>query len=110
MKYCHGCLKRIWFWESRAEGRHVKCLPIKERCKYYHIQRDVALSAFFAAILSIIISVSLIGIIKPKFLDYVAIGITVCIFFIANFIAYKVREKEEDERGRGEEKGEIKNS
>lgn len=77
MKYCHGCLKRVWFWESRAEGMHIKCLPIEERCKYYHIQRDVVLSAFFAVILSIIIGVSLIG-----------------------FIAYKIREKEEDERRR----------
>ncbi|MCK4528224.1 hypothetical protein KAW18_12705 [candidate division WOR-3 bacterium] len=96
--YCHKCLKRIWFWQSIAENCHIKCLPIEQRCKYYHIQRDIILSAFFAVILSIAIGISLIGIIKPKFLDYVAIGITVCIFFIGNFVAYRIREKEDEER------------
>ena len=68
--------------------------------KYYHIQRDVVLSAFFAVIFSIAIGVSLIGFIRPVFIDYVAIGIAVCIFLFSNFVAYKIREKEEDERER----------
>lgn len=72
MKYCHGCLKRIWFWESRAERRHIKCLPIEERCKYYHIQRDITMSAFIAVILSVIISISLINVIKS--IECITIG------------------------------------
>ena len=108
MKYCHRCLKRIWFWESRAEGRHIKCLPIKERCKYYHIQRDITMSAFIAAILSVIIGVSLIDVINT--IEYVTIGVTVCIFLFSNFVAYKIREREEDERSRREEKRKIENS
>ena len=100
MKYCHGCLKRIWFWESRAEGRHIKCLPIEERCKYYHIQRDISTSAFLA----VMVGVAMIGIADSIFVRYVAIGIAVCVFFVSGFIQYKIREKEEDERSRGEEK------
>jgi phage shock protein PspC (stress-responsive transcriptional regulator) len=106
MKYCHGCLKRIWFWESRAEGRHIKCLPIKERCKYYHIQRDISSSAFFG----VMVGIAIIGSTNSIFIRYVAIGIAVCVFFVSSFLAYIIREKEEDERSRGEEKGKIKNN
>lgn len=96
MKYCHGCLKRIWFWQSSAEGSHIKCLPIKERCKYYHIQRDISTSAFLA----VMVGIAMIGSINSIFMRYVGIGIAVCVFFISSFLAYKTREKEENERRR----------
>ena len=103
--YCHGCLKRIWFWESRAEGCHIKCLPIKERCKYYHIQRDISISAVFG----IMVGIAIIGNTNSMVIRYVAIGIAVCVFFFSGFLAYKIREREENERSRGEEKRKIRN-
>ena len=94
MMYCHNCLKKIHFWESRAEGRHLTCLSIEGRCKYYHIQRDITMSAFIAAILSITISIFLIDIIKS--IEYINIGIVIFIFLFCNFIAYRIRKKEEE--------------
>ena len=96
MMYCHKCLRKIHFWESRAEGCHIKCLPIEERCKFYHIQRDVSVSAFIAVIFSIIIIVFLIDIVKS--IEYINIGIVICIFLFCNFIAYRIRKEEEEEK------------
>ena len=94
MKYCHGCLRRIWFWESRAEGRHIKCLPINERCKYYHVQRDISTSAFFG----VMVGIAMIGGTNSILIKYVAIGIAVCVFFVSGIIAYIIRKKEDKER------------
>ena len=94
--YCHNCLNKIHFWESRAEGRHVKCLPIEGRCKYYHTQRDITMSAFFTVIFSITVSIFLIDIVKS--IEYINIGIAVFIFLFCNFVAYRIRKKEEEER------------
>ena len=98
MMYCHGCLKRIWFWESRVEGRHVKCLPIEGRCKYYHIQRDCVMSAFLAVIGSVAICTLIVKIVNLMFVDWIVVGLTIFIFLFCNFIAYKIRKKEEKER------------
>ena len=92
MKYCHGCLKRIWFWESRAEGQHIKCLPIERSCKYYHIQRDSHTSILLALFVCILILVSFDSIISY----YIAVIVGIFIFLFSNIIAGIIRDKEEE--------------
>lgn len=92
--YCHKCLKRIWFWESRAVGCHVKCLPIEQRCEYYHIQRDATVSTLIALFVSILIIVSANSIV----IHYIAVSCGILIFLFGNIIAFRIRKKEEEER------------
>ena len=94
MMYCHNCLKKIHFWESRAEGRHIKCLPVEERCKYYHIQRDMSISTLLALFVVIPIVASTLSVL----IHYVAIVAAILIFLFCNIIAYGIRKKEEEER------------
>lgn len=94
MMYCHNCLKKIHFWESRAEGRHIKCLSVEERCKYYHIQRDMHTSLLFALFICSLILVSFDSIISC----YIAVIAGIFIFLFCNIIAYGIRKKEEEER------------
>ena len=94
MMYCHRCLKKIHFWESRAEGCHIKCLPIDRRCKYYHIQRDMHTSALFA----LFVGVPIMFFANSIVVHYVAFVSAIFIFLFSNIIAGRVRKREEEER------------
>ena len=92
--YCHNCLKKIHFWESRAEGRHIKCLSVERRCKYYHIQRDISTSA----LLAFFIGVPILAFTNSIIIHYIAVIAGIFIFLFCNIVAGIIRKKEEEER------------
>ena len=94
MIYCHKCLKKIYLWETRAEGCHIKCLPLERRCKYYRIQRDNAVSTLLALFITIPIVASTLSVL----IHYTAIVGAVFIFLFCSIVAERIRKREEEER------------
>ena len=94
MLYCHKCLKKIYLWETRAEGCHIKCLPVERRCEYYHIQRDFTVSTLLALFVAIPIVASNVSVL----IHYIAIIVAIFIFLFCNTVAERIRKREEEER------------